>query len=176
MYPQIKPDEPKYDMDDIREWQNRMYVDYYKLDLPFTNTAESKHMTSDVIRNLLGDAYTFDARVQAVRWLAWKDENVAELEGAAMVNTNWQYEDFNQHILRVEISENGTSVVSLGLGIELEEVLDAELEGDYPNPQALPDWMQERLAVLMLTPSEPPTKEIAGVGRRMSENVFWIYV
>lgn len=54
------------------------------------------------------------------------------------------------------------------------DVLDKDYSGVY-SPDTLPDWMQERLAVLMMTPVEFPTVEIPTVGRRISGTVFWVY-
>lgn len=48
-----------------------------------------------------------------------------------------------------------------------------DLAGLY-RVDTLPDWAQERLAVLMLTSHEPPTVEIDGVGRRINEYTYWI--
>lgn len=38
----------------------------------------------------------------------------------------------------------------------------------------LPRWMQERLSVLNMLSESPPTTPIPGVGRRISEHVYWI--
>lgn len=50
----------------------------------------------------------------------------------------------------------------------------AEWEGKYNSFDALPSWMQERLAVLNMLSYIPPTETIPGVGRRISEYVFWV--
>ena len=36
----------------------------------------------------------------------------------------------------------------------------------------IPEWIQRRLAVLMMV---APTEFVEGIGRRISENIFWIY-
>mgnify|MGYP003152177138 CR=1 FL=1 len=38
----------------------------------------------------------------------------------------------------------------------------------------LPEWMQKKIAALMITDPTPPTREIPGVGRRMRRNIYWI--
>lgn len=154
--------------DEIQEWQT---------DFVFTNRGPFEMSTSEVIHDLLGDKYTLDARLTAIKWLRWRDESVSEYGGVYAVHQVAQHDEdvYNSRILRIEIDDIRTSVVTLGMSLE-DGVLDSELEGDYPNPQALPDWVQERLAVLMLTSPEAPTEEIAGVGRRMAENIFWVYV
>jgi len=53
--------------------------------------------------------------------------------------------------------------------------VDEGIEGHYDNANALPVWMQERLALLLMIEPVPPISEVKGVGRRIDENVFWIY-
>lgn len=48
------------------------------------------------------------------------------------------------------------------------------MDGVYQSTDDLPEWMQERLAVLMVMRHEPPTTEVEGVGRRISRDVFWV--
>ena len=40
----------------------------------------------------------------------------------------------------------------------------------------LPDKLVERLMLLKMTDSEPPTEWIEDVGRRISQKMFWIYI
>jgi len=44
----------------------------------------------------------------------------------------------------------------------------------YFSVDHLPNWIRERLAVLAMESFEPPTEDIAGVGRRISEWVYWV--
>ena len=53
--------------------------------------------------------------------------------------------------------------------------VDALLRHYYDSVDDLPDWAQERLAILMMLPADKPTPEIPGVGRRISEDRFWVY-
>jgi kynureninase len=55
------------------------------------------------------------------------------------------------------------------------EPVDYNVNGLYDSPDALPRWMQERLAVLMMTKAEYPTEEIPDVGRRITSSVFWVF-
>lgn len=49
-------------------------------------------------------------------------------------------------------------------------------EGRYDSVDALPNWVQERLAILMMIDHRiKPTPHIADVGRRISAGVFWVY-
>lgn len=51
------------------------------------------------------------------------------------------------------------------------------IDDTYASVDTLPEWMQRKLAVLMLlNPDEPEKKEISGIGRRISENVYWVYL
>lgn len=71
---------------------------------------------------------------------------------------------------RVQIKQSGVDVFCFGL-----ESIDAKCEGVYTAVESLPQWLQERLAVLMVASSTPPTADIPEVGRRISERVFWVY-
>ena len=51
------------------------------------------------------------------------------------------------------------------------------IKDTYENADELPDWMQLKLAALMLLDAdEPNKKEVEGIGRRISESIFWIYL
>lgn len=66
--------------------------------------------------------------------------------------------------------DNDITVLCFGL-----DQVDEGIEGHYDNANALPVWMQERLALLLMIEPVPPISEVKGVGRRIDENVFWIY-
>jgi len=63
--------------------------------------------------------------------------------------------------------DKGADILCLGL-------LDQGIDGHYDSVNDLPKWVQERIAILMMTDSTPPTKEVEGVGRRISDLVFWV--
>jgi hypothetical protein len=48
-------------------------------------------------------------------------------------------------------------------------------EGIYESIEALPQWIQDRLHVLSTFSSKPPTIDVDGLGRRIEENIFWVY-
>jgi len=51
------------------------------------------------------------------------------------------------------------------------------IKDTYASADELPEWMQLKLAALMLLDAEEPSKkEVANVGRRISESIFWIYL
>lgn len=66
--------------------------------------------------------------------------------------------------------EGGVEVVCFDL-----ENIDSELEGYYDEVSNLPTWVQERIAVLSVCNAEPPTPIVEGIGRRISESIFWVY-
>jgi len=39
----------------------------------------------------------------------------------------------------------------------------------------LPDWVQKRVAVLSTMSCEPPTEYVNKIGRRISENIYWVF-
>ena len=72
---------------------------------------------------------------------------------------------------RVSINDKGgVEVVCFDL-----ESIDSELEGYYSEVSALPVWVQERIAVLAVCNPDPPTPTVDGIGRRISENIYWVY-
>jgi hypothetical protein len=79
--------------------------------------------------------------------------------------------DYLENVYRVQIMGGGEIRV-LKLGVSVDE----EVEGVYSAIDALPDWVKERLAVLMVVDARhKPAQEIEGIGRRISEKVFWVY-
>jgi hypothetical protein len=73
-------------------------------------------------------------------------------------------------VYRIHLYTDHIEVLCFGI-----DSVDSTLEGEYHSTDDLPDWVKERLAVLMVMSSTPPTGDVAGVGRRISERVFWVY-
>lgn len=73
----------------------------------------------------------------------------------------------DDRVYRISIEGGKVHVLCLGM-----ESVDSKLDGIYDGVNALPDWVQERIAVLMMTRAEPPTHEVVGVGRRIAKDVF----
>lgn len=44
----------------------------------------------------------------------------------------------------------------------------------YEDSSELPEWIKDRVAVLRMMPCDPATSVVFGVGRRISEHVFWV--
>lgn len=76
----------------------------------------------------------------------------------------------DDYTYRVEINRDRVNIICFGL-----PTVDANCEGEYDSVDALPNWVQERLAILMMTPNTKPTRDIPKIGRRVSGNVFWVY-
>lgn len=72
---------------------------------------------------------------------------------------------------RISLNEKGGIDVTC---FDLENI-DSELEGYYDGVSDLPEWVQERIAVLSVCNPDPPTPVVEGVGRRISDGIFWIY-
>lgn len=76
----------------------------------------------------------------------------------------------DDNIYRVSVFPDGIDVLCFGLAS-----VDSDINGHYDRTDDLPEWVKERLAVLMITSGIPPTQEVAGVGRRISSHVYWVY-
>ena len=50
-----------------------------------------------------------------------------------------------------------------------------ELDNHYAHLDDLPDWVQSKLAVLMLLDHKVNNEEVKNVGRRISEDIFWVF-
>ena len=58
---------------------------------------------------------------------------------------------------------------------DLLENFAPELNSYYSNTDELPQWAQDKLAVLMLLDHNVVNKEVEGVGKRINEHIFWLY-
>ena len=77
----------------------------------------------------------------------------------------------DDNIYRVYINPHTHAVEVSCIGMEVDSVVS----GEYPLVDDLPLWMQEKVALLMMTPLDKPTSEVEGVGRRIDNNVYWIF-
>lgn len=58
---------------------------------------------------------------------------------------------------------------------DLLENFAPELKQRYDSVTSLPEWVQERLSVLMVLDPDKVTGEVTGIGRRINKRVFWVY-
>jgi hypothetical protein len=80
---------------------------------------------------------------------------------------------FSSRICRVLLSEDGAVHV---LCVGDANASEIGVDGDYKSTRELPEWLQDRLAVLLVCDAEPPTIPVPGVGRRIDDNTFWVHV
>ena len=73
---------------------------------------------------------------------------------------------------RVNVSHNTRGVTITSFGINR---VDNEVDGHYSSVEALPNWMQERLATLSLLRVPPPPNDVEDVGARIGPYLFWVY-
>lgn len=52
--------------------------------------------------------------------------------------------------------------------------IDSDRIKTYTSSQELPEWIKDRVAVLRMMPPDPNKSIVFGVGRRVSENVYWV--
>ena len=75
-------------------------------------------------------------------------------------------------VYRVVINDETKLVHVISFGMER---VDVSPERVYNSVNDLPEWMQEGIALLMMTSAKPPTNEVDGVGRRIDETTYWLY-
>jgi hypothetical protein len=75
-------------------------------------------------------------------------------------------------IYRIVIHEDG--MVETGC-YEMLDAFDPELNNSYKSVDELPNWVQDKLAVLMLLDHKKVNEEVKGVGRRINERTYWVF-
>ena len=82
--------------------------------------------------------------------------------------------DFEQPIAELEskIEELRYVQNESAVDISAEIAFDDPLEGTYDSVDKLPQWVQERLAVLSMLPVAD-NQVVAGVGRKISDTIYW---
>ncbi len=78
----------------------------------------------------------------------------------------------DDNIYRVCIPYNTRIAEVMCIGLNS---VDNEFEGVYDDVNELPLWMQEGVAVLSMLPIDKPNQQVEGVGRRIAENIYWVY-
>lgn len=69
---------------------------------------------------------------------------------------------------RIAVEPNGrVNITTWGLA--------EDIDRSYDSVDELPQWMQRKIAVLMIFDPEKPMDEIKGIGRRISRATFWVY-
>lgn len=121
----------------------------------------------NTVRKILNGEVLPEDRVGALRAVIRRDTFIATAGMNMSVADNAVHDD---NIYRVSVFPDGIDIVCFGLSS-----IDSGINGHYDRTDDLPEWVKERLAVLMITSGIPPTQEVAGVGRRISSHVYWVY-
>ena len=119
-------------------------------------------------RKVILSGPTWDERGMAIKHIQRKDTYISTAGHLYMKDMTATAHDDNTY--RISVFPDGIDVVCFGL-----ESVDSRLEGHYDRVDDLPGWVKERLAVLNMMSSTPPTNEVEGVGRRISAHVYWVY-
>jgi hypothetical protein len=80
----------------------------------------------------------------------------------------------NSTVYRVSIREGHEGQVASVICLDI-EMVDDQYEAVYDSLEDLPQWIQDRLAVLSMLSYDPPTEIVSGIGRRISKDTFWVY-
>lgn len=75
-------------------------------------------------------------------------------------------------LYRVTIHSDTQHVDIMCFGMD---AVDAEADGRYDNINVAPQWIREKIALLMMTSDKPPTEPVEGVGVRINTDIFWVY-
>jgi hypothetical protein len=85
----------------------------------------------------------------------------------------WLHMSTGRVIYRVDTRKQHIEVRAWGIG-ESTNVVAKEVMR-YDSVQALPEWMQRKIAVLMTFDPTKVTDEIPDLGARVSDAVFWVF-
>jgi hypothetical protein len=100
------------------------------------------------------------------KWVAATvEERLLHMRNVMLMELTGKVSD-DEEIWRVVVNELGVKALYIGLGSQ------APIE--VQTLSGLPQWMQARVAVLSMLTESPPTKPIEGVGRRITDTVYWI--
>ena len=116
-----------------------------------------------LVRQILRGQVPPEIRAEMVHKVVQHDTYISQADWLAM-------EVSDDNIYRVSVFPDGIDILCFGLAS-----IDSNIDGHYDQTDDLPNWVKERLAVLMITSGIPPTQEVAGIGRRISSHVYWVY-
>jgi hypothetical protein len=112
-----------------------------------------------------------------LKFLYWRD--LVESSGWRQCTRRRAYwVDSTQHIppddnvYRVHVASDTGYVTVACIGLES---VDAIVDGNYASTNKLPKWMQEKLAVLTMMSSTPPTELVNCVGKRINADTYWVF-
>lgn len=76
-------------------------------------------------------------------------------------------------IYRISLNTDGSVQTSC---YEMLDAFAPELKSFYESVDELPKWVQDKLAVLMLLDPDKVNEEVESVGRRISKDIFWVFI
>jgi len=118
------------------------------------------------LQHLAEAAIRTQKQVGPGKWVAATvEDRLLHMRNVMLMELTGRVSD-DEEIWRVVVNELGASALYIGLGTK-PEIKVSRLSG-------LPQWMQARVAVLSMLTESPPTKPIEGVGRRITDTVYWI--
>jgi hypothetical protein len=125
------------------------------------------------VRKILSGEIALEDRETAIAAVIRRDLFMADaglMRMATLVNMEAETTVHDDNIYRVSVFPDGVDILCFGLSS-----VDSGIDGHYDRTDDLPNWVKERIAVLMITSGIPPTQEVVGVGRRISSHVYWVY-
>ena len=109
-----------------------------------------------------------------------RDRAVGTLDAVLMMeftfgggNLDWLHISPGRVVYRVDTRKQHIEVRAWGIG-ESTNIVAREVMR-YDSVQALPEWMQRKIAVLMTFDPKKVTDEIPDLGARVSDGVFWVF-
>ena len=120
-----------------------------------------------LVRRILKGEVPPEIRAEMVQRVVRHDTYISQANWMGEPATTDMHDD---NIYRVSVFPDGIDILCFGLAS-----IDSNIDGHYDQTDDLPNWVKERLAVLMITSGIPPTQEVAGIGRRISSHVYWVY-
>ena len=115
-------------------------------------------------RHLLISDYT---RASALREIVAIDHKISKQWLSPVAY--WNPEEDGIYRVCIDPLTGKVEVVCLGI-----DHAAGQIEGTYTGVSALPDWIQDRIAGLMMMSHAPPTTKVEGVGQRIDANTFWV--
>jgi len=125
------------------------------------------------VRKILSGEIAPKDREAAIAAVIRRDLFMADaglMRRAYLMNMETETVVHDDNVYRVSVFPDGIDILCFGLSS-----VDSGIDGHYDKTDDLPNWVKERIAVLMITSGTPPTQEVAGVGRRISSHVYWVY-
>ena len=92
-----------------------------------------------------------------------------------LYDTSHSDDPYFPSLIRVEFNGQQVTVDTIKRGNPNTLSINTVMETQRMHMDELPLWMQKHLAVLSTFSTTPPVPDIAGVGRRISEDVYWVY-